>query len=255
MLEQMTLPGMSAPTSSPGSEDGSTPLNSQAGPQASRSGPAPVRASRSRQRERDLAPPTLAISGPSLDALSPSAVLQSSLESRLRARLEGCGSPEYDLTWKHWDMPSGPPILARRASGHRTSGSGSTGWPSAGWHSPVSADSRMCGDMTNMEFRADGKPRHDMVSRQAFFLAGWSTPCTPRDNDSDYSAFRWNPNKKQDDPTTQLLGRTTPLSSVPMEKRGALNPEFVRWLMGYPAAWGSCAATATQSSRKSRQRS
>jgi DNA (cytosine-5)-methyltransferase 1 len=38
-------------------------------------------------------------------------------------------------------------------------------------------------------------------------------------------------------------------------RAGQLNPEFSRWLMGYPAVWGSCGATAMQSSPKSRLRS
>lgn len=41
----------------------------------------------------------------------------------------GGGSPEYGLTWKPWDMLSGPPICAARASGHPTSDSGCSGWP------------------------------------------------------------------------------------------------------------------------------
>jgi hypothetical protein len=72
-------------------------------------------------------------SGPSGGTSSPSAALQSSLESRLRARLEGRGSPLFALKWRHWDMPSGPPICARRASVPRTSVSASSlapcGWP------------------------------------------------------------------------------------------------------------------------------
>jgi hypothetical protein len=33
---------------------------------------------------------------------------------------------------------------------------------------------------------------------------------------------------------------------------GSLNPVFVEWLMGYPLGWTACAASATPSSRKSR---
>ena len=44
-------------------------------------------------------------------------------------------------------------------------------------------------------------------------------------------------------------------SSVPMEKRGALNPEFVCWLMSFPIAWVSCGVLVTRSTRARRQRS
>lgn len=47
-------------------------------------------------------------------------------------------------------------------------------------------------------------------------------------------------------------GRTG--SSATTEKPGALNPAFVCWLMGFPAAWDVCAPTATPSSRKSRRK-
>jgi hypothetical protein len=39
-------------------------------------------------------------------------------------------------------------------------------------------------------------------------------------------------------------------SSEPTEKRGALNPEFVCWLMMFPPEWLSCAPLATPSSPK-----
>jgi hypothetical protein len=47
-----------------------------------------------------------------------------------------------------------------------------------------------------------------------------------------------------------VSGQTTPSSEV-----GALNPEFVSWLMGYPSEWLSCAPSAMPSSRKSSRKS
>jgi len=82
----------------------------------------------------------------------------------------------------------------------------------------------------------------------------WPTPNCPMKHDSDHSAFRWNPNKKQDDPVTLILGRTQSLSDVPMEKRGQLNPRFSLWLMGYPTGWATCGEQVTPSSRKSRRK-
>jgi hypothetical protein len=55
----------------------------------------------------------------------------------LRAALDVDGSPEYALTWKCWDMQSGLPICALRASARRTSGNGS-----GGWQSPTSGDAK-----------------------------------------------------------------------------------------------------------------
>ena len=138
-----------------------------------------------------------------------SANLQSSLESRLQAALAGSGSPEYALTWKHWDMQSGPPICALRASVRRTSDSGSIGVQS-----------------------------------------GWPTPTT-RDHKDGASVGTV--------PDNGLLGRVVwqAGTNASTEKPAAyrLNPNFSRWLMGFPAEWANCAPTATPSSRKSRLRS
>ena len=47
----------------------------------------------------------------------------------MRARLDVNGSPEYELTWKHWDTESDAPICALRASARRISDKDFTGWP------------------------------------------------------------------------------------------------------------------------------
>ena len=284
------------------SEDGNSPCSSPDG--KGRSGPAPVRVSRSASPARAPGKRTPDTCGPLFTASSPSADLQQCLANRLADRLATNGSPEYALTWKDQDMPWGPPICRLRASGRRISDSVFGGWPTpdasvindseslesferrrvrlkrngagrplaiaakmAGWVSPTAQDGergsapprahdtgvplsqQVAGWATprvttnggngNPERAADGKARlEDQVH-------GWATPTAPRKHDSDHSAFRYNPNKMQDDPVMQLLGRDLNLSNVPMEKRGALAPEFSRWLMGFPAGWENYADSAT----------
>src|SRR3990167_4885484 len=103
--------------------------NLQAGRVTCQCGPGVVPVSPSAQQERGKESRMPAISGPKCSGSLLNAALQSSLESRLRARMDVNGSPEYVLTWKHWDMESGPPICALRASVRRTSDKGFTGWP------------------------------------------------------------------------------------------------------------------------------
>lgn len=220
--------------------------------------------------------------------LSPSADLQRSLGSKLRAQLEGTGSPLYVLTWKHWDMQSGPPICALRASGHRMSGSGS--FSGRGWPTPTAS-------LADKGVRSqDGGVREAMRSRGADLaamatLAGWGTPtanepggtpeqavarkkkaqaagkqlgasvtylahqvqmvgwATPLASDSKGVAYSYGGGDKTKK-CLRLLGQARTTSSVATANRGRLNPAFTRWLMGLPPEWGGSAPTATRLSRK-----
>ena len=82
------------------------------------------------------------------------------------------GSPEYELTWKLWDMTSGPPISALRASGRRTSDSEFGGWPT-----PLVNDELGSGYCYGLK-RADGTRPIFLKLPGAALLAGWPTPAS-----------------------------------------------------------------------------
>lgn len=82
------------------------------------------------------------------------------------------GSLEYELTWKHWDMASGPPICALRARARRTSGSGFGGWP------PTSARDWKNGQASQKTLDRNARPLNEIA-----LLAGWPTPQTHDDRE------------------------------------------------------------------------
>src|SRR5258708_3957025 len=89
MFDLMTFSVSGNAISLPGSAAGAEPLDLPASPTLSPFGPAPVPASPSRSRANKKASPTIAISGLSGENSSASDALQRSLESRLRALLNG----------------------------------------------------------------------------------------------------------------------------------------------------------------------
>jgi hypothetical protein len=181
-------------------------------------GPEAVPVSRFRALDSEKAMTTNDTSGPLFTHSSPSADLQRSLENRLRARMDVSGSPEYALIWKVWDMPSGPPICALRASARRTSGNDCGGWPT-----PRKTD-------VTSGRTLDEKGRRISQSSSLVFGANLA------------------------DQVRGVSGKVN-TSPAPTEKRGSLNPAFSLWLMGFPTGWARCAALVTRLSRKSRQSS
>ncbi len=101
-------------------EGGTWPCGLPGGPTTGPCGPEVAPVSRSVSPASERGPATNATCGPKCDGWSTSADLQRVLASKLRQRLGDSGSLEYKLTWKDWDMKSGPPICALRASARRS---------------------------------------------------------------------------------------------------------------------------------------
>lgn len=157
MSKDQTSQGTHNAISSAGSGGGRTLSDWQDGQQIDLFGQEVAHANPFRWQGLEKAMRMKGTSGRSSPDLFVSANLQRFLESRLRQSLDVNGSPEYDLTWKRWDMSSGPPICALRASGRRTFGR-----DCGGWQTPT------------------GPREHDSDNSESTYLEkqanGWATP-------------------------------------------------------------------------------
>ena len=249
MFVPLKFVGTSNVTSSPASPVGRSHCNSQDGPQTDLSGQARVRANRSRTQDVKAAGSTTNdISGLSSFGSSASAVLQSCLENRLRARTQSLGSTLYSLTWKAWTTPAGRLLSRLRASAPRTSETARTGWVT-----PTARDWKDSG--ADIRPRSDnGKQRYDQLPRQAV-LCGWPTPLasdsTKRGKVSPRKGAMALPETVNTIGPQRLTVSGEVLTGLDAEMRsgGLLNQEHSRWLMGFLPEWSNCAPTATRSTR------
>ena len=213
------------------SEDGPTPSSWLAGIQLEMFGQVPARANHSQSQEKGQEPATIDTSGLSGESLSPSAVLQLSLESRLRANLDANGSLESELIWKHWAMPLGPQICALRVSTHRTAAKDFTGWPTP--------DTVAIGDQTDFETQRLALLARRERTKKAV-KAGKTLAGSGRSMSLQMAAKSMIQLTGQiTESISEISGMTTTSPSAEpstaQSSTGALNPDFCRWLMGYPA--------------------
>ena len=111
---------------------------------------------------------------------------------------------------------------------------------SASWPTPTSRDGKDGSYTPNV-------PLNGLLGRMV-----WSTP---RASDGEKGSPQQSFGAGGTPLPAQAFGTTQNSASAQTEKRGALNPEFVFWLMGFPAEWVSCALAAMASFRKSRPKS
>ena len=202
-----------------GSEAGPLPCDSQGGLSTNRSGPEAARANLSARQAKALGLLTSGTYGPPSTTSSPSASLQSSLESRLRASLSMTGSTLYTLTWKPWVTPSGVSRSRLRASVRRTSEIETTGLATPVAHEARLGYQRRRGDtkgsqesLTTQVVNAlapDSDPR--LAGLETAWLAGWPTPMagTPAQNGNNAAG-----NNDSSRRTVALSGWPTPTAAL-----------------------------------------
>lgn len=254
------FPGTNNVTFSQALEAGLTHSNWLSGELIGKYGRDPALVSHSVRPAGETGQETRGTYGPPLDGLYPSAGLQRYLENRLRESLEGYGSMEYDLTWKHWDMLLGPPILRRRALARRTSGKGCGGWPTS---RTITGGAESAERKKQLGRKKSGGGDLQAVAAE---VDGWPTPNTMMGGQTSRGGKRkkellmsgivknisgWaTPKASEDKSATTGVNIKSQVFGMENKEGYRLNPYFSLWLMGYPIEWGFLADPVMQSCRK-----
>ena len=120
--------------------------------------------------------------------------------------------------------------------------------PAAGWMTPRTNDAEKRGNVAPLQSAG--------LAGQAQAAGSGMTQTVNDATGSQYAYSSGDHDKivlKLPGQAAQAAGSGTAQSSSPVStaSRGVLNPALPRWLMGFPAEWGSFAPTATPSRRKS----
>jgi hypothetical protein len=173
MFDQTTFADTHSAISLPESVSGLTRFDSPDGLTIDLFGLEVVRANLSARQAKELGLLTSGTFGPAGTGSSHSAALQSSLESRLRARLSTIGSTLFKLTWKDWVLPSGRSLSRLRASVLRTSETALSSWPTPTVGNAMGSQSFEGLSATGQT--PDGRKVSVSLNHVATF-AGWPTP-------------------------------------------------------------------------------
>lgn len=288
----MTCEDIRNATSLPEVDSGPLQQDLLAGLTTENSGPARVRVSRSARPAKGSEPMMQGICGRTFIASSVPPGPLSSWESRLRERLGTVGSTESALIWREKPTPAGQLISRLAPSTLHTNGTDCIGsrWPTA--TSEVSGDTmdthearqtrvvakhgRRMGTPLNVHMlhaaysatptahERTSMPRQvDHGQQLANQMVAYSPTPTVADVMGGRKSRSGNRNNEPllnglmfAQAATALGGPMPNGSSAPSTaKRGAPNPAFPFWLMGFPDEWTSGALAAMRSHQFSRRKS
>lgn len=231
MSYQMNLLGTANATSSPASQDGASRSKLLVGPKIYPYGRDHVHANLSAEQAKEKGLLMSGIFGRhgtgSLQYVSLGAYLASKLPHRM-----GCiGLILYSMTWRELDTPSGR-ILSQLAASARHMYDRESGSLRCGWPTVKHRDGRTLHGAQDRPSRQGGPSLVHLVMYQFALdiLAGWATPTATDAKRGVKPPRPWDSGI----PLSQQAGMIMIGSNAPTGNFVQLNPELIRWLMGYP---------------------